>query len=157
MRKRIVFLLLILGIVTWALPAGAGDPAYDLDWAIMDGNLEEVKKILGAHPELADAPFTHRPNWRPLQWAVASSKNIAVIEYLLSLGVNVDARNNDGETALAIHATDLDASTAVAEVLIRHGADVNARDKDGLTPLKNATTIGKPEIIQLLRQNGAKE
>lgn len=157
MKKRIVFLLLILWIVTLALPAGAGDPAYDLDWAIMKGQLEEVKKILGDHPELADAPFTHRPNWRPLQWAVASSKNVDIVEYLLSLGVNVDARNNDGETALAIHATDLDASTDVARVLIRHGADVNARDKDGLTPLRNATIIGKPEIIQLLRDSGAKE
>ena len=157
MKKRIVFLVLVLWIVTLAVPAGAGDPAYDLDWAIMKGQLEEVKKIVGEHPELADAPFAHRPNWRPLQWAAVSSKNVDIVEYLLSAGATVDARNNDGETALAILATDLDASTDVARALIRHGADVNTRDKDGLTPLRNATTVGKAELIQLLRDSGATE
>ncbi len=157
MTKRIAFFVLMLWIVTLALPVGAGDPADDLDWAIMKGQLEEVKKILGEHPELADAPFAHRPNWRPIQWAAVSSKNVDIVKYLLSLGVNVDGRNKDGETALAILATDLDASTDVARVLIRHGADVNARDNDGLTPLRNATTIGKAEIVNLLREHGAKE
>jgi ankyrin repeat protein len=156
MRKVISFFIIGLWIVVLILPAYADDPSNDLDWAIAKGEIEEVKKILSEHPELADVPFVKRSNWRPLQWA-AINRHVDIVEYLLELGVDVDARNNDGETALLIVTTDLDADTDIAKVLINYGANVNTRDSDGLTPLKNATQIGNEELVKLLREHGAKE
>jgi ankyrin repeat protein len=156
MRKGINFLIFVLWIVALISPLYADDPSNDLDWAIAKGEIEEVKKILSEHPELADVPFVKNPNWRPLQWA-AINRHVDIVEYLLELGVNVDARNNDGETALLIVTTDLDADTDIARVLINYGANVNARDSDGLTPLKNATQTRNEELVELLREHGANE
>ncbi len=156
MRKGIIFLIFVFWIGTFVLPVDADDPSYDLDWAIAKGEIEKVKKILSEHPELANVPFVKNPNWRPLQWA-AINRHVDIVEYLLEQGVDVDARNNDGETALSIVTTDLDANIDIAEVLIRYGANVNTRDNDGLTPLKNALQIGNEEIVNLLREHGARE
>ena len=55
------------------------------------------------------------------------------VEYVLSLGVNPNAADDEGRTAL--HITD---NYAIAEILLRSGADPNARDKYGRTPLHYA-------------------
>ena len=156
MKKTIMFLFSVLWIIFFVVPADAADPSYELDWAIMKGELETVKTILNEHQELADKPFKTQSNWRPLQWAVMN-KRVEIVEYLLEFGVGVDARNNDGETALSILSTDLDANIGIAKVLIRYGANVNSKDNDGLTPLQNATQIGNTELAELLRAHGAKE
>lgn len=77
------------------------------------------------------------------------------VEYLLSLSVPLDARNNYGQTALheAVHG-DWGSPTAT-EVLLRHGADPNAKDKSGMTPLMEAAQWGEPECIRLLLDAGA--
>jgi ankyrin repeat protein len=41
--------------------------------------------------------------------------------------------------------------------LIAHGADVNATDNHGDTALKDATNMGKSEMIKLLKEAGAKQ
>lgn len=156
MRKGISFLIFILWIVALILPVDANDLSNDLDWAIAKGEIEKVKEILSEHPELADVPFVKRSNWRPLQWA-AINRHVDIVDYLLELGVDVDARNNDGETALSIVTTDLDANIDIAKVLIRYGANVNTRDNDELTPLKNAIQIGNEKLVKLLREHSAKE
>ena len=156
MRKVIRFLISVLWIVVLMSLVYADDPSNNLDWAIAKGEIEEVKTILSEHPELADVPFVKNSNWRPLQWA-AINRHIDIVEYLLELGVDVDARNNDGETALLIVTTDLDADADIAKVLINYGANVNTRDSDGLTPLKNALQIGNEELVELLREHGAKD
>ena len=44
----------------------------------------------------------------------------------------------------------------LAELLIARGADVNAATKQGLTPLRLANILGPTEIIELLKEHGAK-
>jgi ankyrin repeat protein len=49
-------------------------------------------------------------------------------------------------------------SKEAVEVLLAHGADVNAKDKgNGMTPLRLAVVNGRSDVVELLRQHGAKE
>ncbi|MEA3498098.1 MAG: ankyrin repeat domain-containing protein [Campylobacterota bacterium] len=80
-------------------------------------------------------------------------KNVAT--KLLKSGLEVDAINDDGETALfdAVRAGDLEA----CEFLINFKVDVNHKNKNGNTALLIAifTGISSLNIIKLLLENGA--
>ncbi len=79
-----------------------------------------------------------------------------VIEFLLAEGANVDDAPVSGDlkgfTPLIFAARDN--KLEIAKLLIEHGADVNARNTYEQTPLSVAE--GKPEMINLLKTNGAK-
>jgi len=73
------------------------------------------------------------------------------VELLLDKGADIKATDGNGETVLIKAA--YYGNTDVVVLLIAKGADVNAKSKNGKTPLNVAT---KPEIINLLKQHGAK-
>jgi len=68
-------------------------------------------------------------------------------------GVSIDARAEDGSTALLI-ATNLNRVKQVKALLNLH-ANPNARDRSGWTPLLSAADEGNTEIVNLLLANGA--
>ncbi|MBI4748609.1 MAG: ankyrin repeat domain-containing protein [Acidobacteria bacterium] len=70
---------------------------------------------------------------------------------LLKQGVNPDARNEFGETALMLVGN----SKTIAKYLVRYGADVNARNQVGATPLMYAMLQDKAFIPKLLIAGGA--
>jgi ankyrin repeat protein len=76
----------------------------------------------------------------------------SMIRTLIKQGVQVDARNDDGFTALMRCRT-----KAVATVLLDHGADLQARNEvdECCTALMYAQQIDNLEIVQLLIQRGA--
>lgn len=89
---------------------------------------------------------------------------IAAIDFLLAQGLDVDARDAMGATAL--HTAAKRGFVDVAEFLAAHGADVNATDRGGRTPLDYA--LGRapamfgappesPEAAAALRALGAHE
>ncbi len=45
----------------------------------------------------------------------------------------------------------------IAKLLLQKGADVHVKDQDGWTALKRAQKRGATEIVQLLKEHGAKE
>ncbi|WP_339045139.1 ankyrin repeat domain-containing protein [Candidatus Mesenet endosymbiont of Agriotes lineatus] len=71
-----------------------------------------------------------------------------VVVKLLKEGVNVNAVNLYGNTALMFSA--IHGRTEIAELLIREGANINAPNKDGYTPLTSAAYNGQTEIAELL-------
>ena len=84
----------------------------------------------------------------------AMEDDIATVRTLLNQGVDVNAPQGDGTTALhwAASRNDLE----MTELFLAAGADVNAVNrKTGLTPLHRAVTSG-PEMITLLVKSGAK-
>ncbi len=86
-------------------------------------------------------------------WRVAETNDIRTLERILSCGVDVDARNEHGTTALmrAAHHGRLH----MVKALIASGADPNAVRRDNFTPLTLAAFFGHTEIVRLLVQAGA--
>ena len=73
--------------------------------------------------------------------------SVKIFKSLIGYGADVNAKNNDGETALM-----LTSSLEVAKLLIDNGADVNAKDNGSSTALMWASSL---EITKLLIENGA--
>jgi len=78
-----------------------------------------------------------------------------IINLLKDNGAQVNAKNNYGLTAIIYAAQGGHAENVVC--LIAAGADVNAKSKSGETALKFAETSDRQDIIDLLRENGARE
>jgi ankyrin repeat protein len=82
-----------------------------------------------------------------------SSDQTPIVEPLLQSGVDVNAANNYGLTAL-IRASRAQPAT-VLELLIKHGADVNAKSYRGDTALSVATENGNDAGAKVLLEAGA--
>ena len=83
----------------------------------------------------------------------AQRRDIETVRALLDEGMDVDAPQADGATALAwaVHADDL----PTAGLLLRAGADANAANDLGVTPLMLASQNGSAPMVDLLLQAGA--
>jgi ankyrin repeat protein len=89
------------------------------------------------------------------------ARAIDAMTYGLDLGIDVNARNQDGETAL--HAAAYHAANRLIEFLIHKKADLSARNWQDQTPLLIAqghlvcctTFVRHPETAELLRAAGA--
>ncbi|MCW3051163.1 MAG: hypothetical protein JWN14_333 [Chthonomonadales bacterium] len=77
----------------------------------------------------------------------------AILRTLLQRGAVVDAREEQGLTAL-IYASSSE-NTTMAQTLLQHGANVNANAGHGQTALMTAAYDGRIEILRTLLQHGA--
>lgn len=126
-----------------SLEAKARDGATPLIAAVRAGSLEACKALiaLGARPD-----YRTRTNSTLLM--VADQRTIP---YLLELGADVAAVNDDGWTALLFAAQRNLASVAL---LVEAGADPNARSYRGVTALMVAASWAKVEIVEYLLEKG---
>ena len=102
---------------------------------------------------LAVAPAGAAEPARGLVEAARAQDTAQVRALLAAARVDVNARSDDGSTALlwAAHWND----TAIAEPLVRAGADPNAANQFGMTPLSRACTNGSAAMVELLLKAGA--
>ena len=91
---------------------------------------------------------------RPCIGRPTVNKNLAVIQVLLAAGVNLEARDKDGNTPLHWAAL-YNENPAVVQVLLAAGAELEVRDKDGNTPLCFAAENKNSAVVQVLLAAGA--
>jgi hypothetical protein len=74
-------------------------------------------------------------------------------ELFIKAGMDINARDKDGSTALMV--TSEKGESEMAQLLIQNGADVNANNIDGYTALMYAAYKGNVQIAELLIKNRA--
>lgn len=82
-------------------------------------------------------------------WTSAMGGDIEAIRQHVSAGTDVNARNNDGNTAL--HAAAFFGRTKAVELLLGEGADANARGGTGQTALDTVAPPWSPELEGIYR------
>ena len=129
--------------VTSRGPAGA----TPLMTAALYGDAALVRQLLraGADPNAAD-----RAGVTPLMWAAASPDTIRL---LLDAGADVNARSDDGRSALAI-ASGIVGAAPAARLLLDYGADAWTAPAGDASPLREAARAGDPETFRLLLDYG---
>ncbi len=84
----------------------------------------------------------------------ASTENLSKVRALLKKGINVDAKDNVGVTALMI-ASEF-GREKIVQALLDKGAQVNHQRKDGYTALIIASQEGNESVVRVLLDRGAK-
>ena len=118
--------------------------------AAYSGNPDVVREILRYHPDLEARDRSGKTALIAASEDEGDAPDEAraeCVRLLAEAGANVNAKDNDGNTAL--HETFI---TPVEEELLKLGADVNARNNDGETPL--FTTVDH-DAIPLYIKHGA--
>lgn len=114
---------------------------------------EEVLNILlaaGADPKLTDA------EGNSILHTAAYCYEENSFEPLFKLGIDVNARNNNGATALIEACSSSSPNEKFITALLDHGADINARDNIGRTALLHAAATYYPlSLLELLIERGA--
>ena len=95
---------------------------------------------------------------------VAERKDADMVEHLLQLGANPNAKTREGIPALvaAMHMADssligngIDPNIDITTLLIDHGADPNALNKNWQTPLMAAAFLGDEKLVNLFVKHKA--
>ena len=88
------------------------------------------------------------------EWQTATARgDLVAIEALIARGIDINARDAHGQTALMNAARD--GQPEVVQLLVAHGADLNHRAKFNLTALMLAVVRGHPDIVRTLVSAGA--
>lgn len=147
----------LVGVTPFYLAATVGDPET-MRLLIASGADPEIPAADGTTPLIVASGRTrleqesHQPE----------SGFLEAARLCVSLGLDVNARNDLGETPL--HGAAISGLDSIVQFLFDRGAEVNARDKRGLSPLDRslhyeiaATVFEHPTTAALLRKMGAKD
>jgi ankyrin repeat protein len=123
----------------------AGNGWTALALAAAKGHLLVIQKLLssGADPNLSDV-F----GWTPLMQAT-EQKRLAAVQALVALpGINLNAANAEGATAL--HRAVAQGFVDIARALVQGGASLEVPDQKGRTPYDYARETGRSEMLGAL-------
>jgi ankyrin repeat protein len=121
-----------------------------LHLAAYRGDIDKVRSILekGTNVDVRD-----KAGHTSLFYA-ASAGQLHVIEFLISKGADVNAKDNRGGEMPLFYAGDA-GWKKVVELLIVKGADINARGDLGGSALESAAWLGRGDVAELLITKGA--
>jgi ankyrin repeat protein len=134
-------------IVTTLLSHGAGATADALAESITFDNIDVTRALLAAG---ANAKATEQTGVTLLHWAVIANRP-AAIPLLASAGVDINARDEAGFTALMYAATIDQGGTELVSALLAAGASRTQRNKAGRTALQQAQFLGHTVLARALR------
>lgn len=118
------------------------------------GDIFEFNKL---YVEGADLGFVYSDKGKPTMLIrharCSEEENIDICNLLIEGGVDVNAKDTAGYTAL--HKALIWGNSKLAKTLIKAGANVNAQTKEGYTPLLFAVERENAEMVKLLLDAGA--
>ncbi|MCX5643894.1 MAG: ankyrin repeat domain-containing protein [Phycisphaerae bacterium] len=186
-QSAVLLLSLFVGVTgNGKALAASGNTPKSLQQAAVDCDVEQLKLHIAKGSNLnAQDQFGYTPLMRAIQRPSAEAAKLIIesgkadvngkdrsgrtplivsasngykeiVELLLAHEADVKAKDNNDWTCLhsAVQFGQLD----IIEMLVKKGADVNATAKTGQTPYTMALQqAGRPEIAELLKQNGGKE
>ena len=109
-----------------------------------------VKDFVPCQPAPPDSKLHGTENL--LHRASMEGNNVVVTELLASGYRNIDAKNQNSQTA--VHLASFYGHTAVLEELVKYGAKVNIADTDGYSPLHFASMANHPLSVKILLERG---
>ncbi|XP_044726615.1 serine/threonine-protein phosphatase 6 regulatory ankyrin repeat subunit B-like [Chrysoperla carnea] len=146
-KRKITKLLLNHGANVDAKTPGGSTP---LHFAVYNGYSQVVEVLLeyNANVNVREKTSLETPLHKS-----ARSKNVEICEMLLNKGVDVDAGERNGLTAL--HIVTQEGSNDIVKLLLERGAEVDSKTKYNITPLYFSAQRGQQEIIETLLKFGA--
>jgi ankyrin repeat protein len=138
-----------------ALPAALAASETDFLWAVEEGDVEAVGRLLEERPDLLKARDFQSNG--PLHLAVLEG-DTAMLRLLLEHGADASARGMNWQTPLhtALFEGPMPNVEESVTILLEHGARIDARDAfGGATPLHYAVSYGAPETARSLLEHGA--
>lgn len=137
-------------IVTFTIVFVAIASAGEIHDATQQGDLNRVKTLIEANPELINATddFSHTP----LHFAAAGGQK-EIAEFLLSKDADVNVLNGQNQSALLYAA--YFGNAEILELLAARGAKLNEQDILGRTPLHYAARQHNLEAVKSLITNKA--
>jgi len=124
--------------------------AADIHKAAQKGDMETVRSLVENNPDLVNAVDDSKRT--PLHYAVLS-QNPALVEFLISKGADIKARELNG--GIPLHFAAYGGNTAVVSILLQKGSDLHAKNNMGQTPAFYAAMNGHLEVLQNLVNRGA--
>uniref|UniRef100_A0A1Y1MGQ1 Poly [ADP-ribose] polymerase n=1 Tax=Photinus pyralis TaxID=7054 RepID=A0A1Y1MGQ1_PHOPY len=126
------------------------DPLRELFEACKTGDIARVRKLITA--QTVNARDTAGRKSTPLHFAAGYGRR-DVVEFLLSTGASIQARDDGGLHPL--HNACSFGHADVVRLLLEAGASPNTRDNWNYTPLHEAAIKGKVDVCIALLQHGA--
>lgn len=128
----------------------SSDPLRELFEACKTGDISRVRKLVT--PQTVNARDTAGRKSTPLHFAAGYGRR-DVVEFLLSTGASIQARDDGGLHPL--HNACSFGHADVVRLLLEAGANPNTRDNWNYTPLHEAAIKGKVDVCIALLQHGA--
>lgn len=113
-----------------------------------------LEKALSGNTRVRRAGRDCHPNSQNSISVHVGIKDTVLLRLLLKAGVDINAKDRDGRTAL--HAAILENDKKSLQILLDHGADVNIENRNGHTPAKLAAMRGKYDLVSVLVKAGSR-
>lgn len=137
------------------------DPAAVLVHAIRGGDVDEVRRLVAEHPEVAQGPLggpfkTRTALHVVTDWPGYFPNGPQIARLLLAAGADPNYRDPDPGSETPLHWAASSDDVDVAVVLIDGGADIETPNGSIGTPLDNAIGYGCWHVARLLVARGAR-
>jgi ankyrin repeat protein len=147
------------GIVRLLLERGAVPGDHDLYLACFGGDdRESLRLLLERAPNVRETTALSAP---------ISVSDTEAVRMLLAAGADPNrllpadgfGSSHEGEPPLPPLSAAIQSGcrAELADLLLSHGADPNSADPDGRSPYRLATSLGRADLIELLRRHGARD